>query len=176
MITQLKRGIPPRAAVAVVALVLLATIVSGREPTEAPPPAAGAGEPVVLARLDADRLKLATRLETADRTYAPRGEVLPAYSISETGEPALALPDEPRRTPGARRPAAPPLPFAYLGKMIDGDKTTVFVSRGPDHYSAEPGLTIDDTYKVEQVTETAVTFVYIPSRTRQVLPVPSLKD
>jgi len=71
MITQLKRGIPPRAAVAVVALVLLATIVSGREPTEAPPPAAGAGEPGVLARLDADK----TSVSRAVRRLESQGEV-----------------------------------------------------------------------------------------------------
>jgi hypothetical protein len=32
----------------------------------------------------------------------------------------------------------------------------------------EPGLTID-TYRVEQVTDTAITFVFLPLGTRQVL-------
>jgi hypothetical protein len=70
--------------------------------------------------------------------------------------------------------AVPALPFSYLGKMVDGDKITVFVVRGEEHYSLAAGLVIDETYKVERVTDTAVTFVFLPRGTRQVLAVPAL--
>ena len=73
------------------------------------------------------------------------------------------------------RRGAPPLPFVYLGQMIDEGKTTVFVTSGEDHYGLAAGLIIDDSYKVERITETQVTFLYLPSRQRQVLAVPSLK-
>ena len=46
--------------------------------------------------------------------------------------------------------------------------------RGADHYHVAPGQVIDRTYRVERVTETAVTFTYLPLGTRQVLAVPAL--
>lgn len=170
---QFKPEMPPPVLLATVAIALLASLLTGRERAEAEPapPAARAAPPISLAGFDVERLRLATRLEPAP-TGAP-GPLIDTSavigSVLETPPPPL-----PRRAPPA--PSAPPLPFSYLGKMIDGDKTLVFVGRGADHYSAEPGLKIDETYKVEKVTDTAVTFVFLPSGTRQVLAVPSLSE
>jgi hypothetical protein len=72
-------------------------------------------------------------------------------------------------------PAAPPLPFTYLGQFIDGAKTEIFVARGAEHYSVEKGRTIEDQYRVEKITKTAVTFIYLPLGTRQNLAIPELK-
>src|SRR5262245_40369143 len=108
MMTQLKRGIPPRATVAVLALALLATIVSGREPTERPPPAA-MEQRVALADTaahdDDAGLRLATRLETAGLALAPRAEALPAHTVLSVDGPAPPPAEEPRSTVVVRRPA-----------------------------------------------------------------------
>jgi hypothetical protein len=142
----------PRAALTAAALALIVSLVNGREAAEAKPdpPAEGAAPS-------------SDRVEPAIEASVVVGSVREALP-----------PPSPRRAPPA--PAAPPLPFSYLGKMIDGDKTHVFVGRGADHYSVEPGLTIDDTYKVEKITDTTVTFLFLPTRTRQVLAVPSLSE
>jgi hypothetical protein len=190
--TLFKRDLPFRALLTVIALVLIASIVSGREPAQTAPPAARpaerAGETDSLAHLDLDRLKLAMRLETGTDVLGLKGAALPASSVIGKEEPAVLPPEPPEPPPPAivsrpraqiARPAivpAPPLPFSYLGRLIDGGTTKVFIARGPDHYSAEPGLIIDDTYKVEGVTDTTVTFVFLPSGVRQVLAVPVLNN
>lgn len=154
----LTRDIPPRAAIAVIALALLATVVSGREKPdlaeEAAPAraAAQAAAPEAAPELDPARLKRArTDQAIADLFASPA----PAAG-AEAGQ-------------SAPRPSAPPLPFQYVAKIIDGDSTNVYVMHGEDHYSVKPGLVIDRNYKVEKVTETAVTFTFLPLGTRQVL-------
>lgn len=183
----LLRDLPFRALLAVLALLLIASIVSGREPAQTAPvtrPGERAEPADALADLDVGRLKLAMRLETGTDVLGLHG-ALPARSVIGQEEAALAPPEPPQQPAVARpraqsarpgAPVAPPLPFSYLGRMIDGSTTKVFIARGPDHYSAEAGLIIDDTYKVEGVTDTTVTFVFLPSGTRQVLAVPALND
>jgi hypothetical protein len=164
------KDIPPQAAVAVVALVLFATVVTGRE---APPASAGAEiRPAAAARpadadtgLDLESIRRPKTEEVIANLFAPR-DFSPAL-------PASSVPGKAGAAPSSA-PVAPPLPFQYLGKIVDGDQTSVFVIRGEEHYSVEPGQTIDKQYKVERVTETAITFTYLPLGTRQVLPVPAL--
>lgn len=159
----LKLKVPPRAALAAAALALIASLVSGREPAETQPAQRPAAERQAapaesLAGIDIAKLTRAGQPEAVNDVLASRGLAAPVSASPEGPAPAAA-------------PAAPPLPFSYLGKMIDGHKTLVFVGRGADHYSVEPGLTIDNTYRVEQITDTAITFVFMPLGTRQVLPV-----
>lgn len=74
----------------------------------------------------------------------------------------------------AAAPVAPALPFQYMGEIIDRGKRTLFVLRGEDHYSLVPGKKIDDQYKVERITDTAVTFTYLPLGVRQNLALPAV--
>jgi hypothetical protein len=161
----LTRDIPPRAAAAVVALALVASVVAGREkPTQEvigevsrPSPERSArveGE----AELNLDKLRRALPRPGADDPFAPRSFAPPPPKM------AMAAP---------AKPTAPPLPFAYLGKVIDGGKTSVFVGRGSENYSLEPGQTIGGAYRVEKITDTDVTFTYLPMKTRQTLHIPS---
>jgi hypothetical protein len=173
MTSLLTRDIPPRAALAVVALVLFASVVTGREApnsavavTERPRPLA-AGAPVEsIVDLDLERLQRPPKEAQAianlfaTRTVAPS---LPSSAVVGNAAPAA---------PPA--PMVPPLPFRYLGKIIDGDKMAVFLARGEDNYSVEPGQMIDSQYRVEQVTDNTVTFTYLPLGTRQDLPVPAV--
>jgi hypothetical protein len=150
--------IPPRAALAAAALVFIASLVSGREQADTAPPARPAerAAPVEsLACVDIAKLKRSGQPGAVNDVLAARSLAAPAPAASGAPNPAAA-------------PTAPALPFRYLGKMNDGEKTLVFVGRGEEHYSVEPGLTID-TYRVEQVTDTAITFVFLPLGTRQVL-------
>ncbi len=162
-----KRDIPPRAALVVVALVLIASIVNGREqlavlvpaaPVVAPRAAGGAAPVDSLANLDIEKLKRAAKQAAVTDVLAHR-ELLPAAPVAENGGPSAA-------------PVAPPLPFSYLGQMIDHGKITVFIARGAEHYIVEAGMKIENTYQVERITDTQITFVFLPLGTRQVLPVP----
>ncbi len=171
----LSRDVPPGAALTVVALALLATLVTGRE--EAPGVATPAKEPARLATpakvepapgtaaddLDLERLKRARKEGTVPELFA-------AQSWVPTAPPAApALQSKPAAPPA---PAAPPLPFQYLGRMVDGDKTVIFLARNQEPLSVTVGHTIENTYKVENVSDSAITFIYLPLGTQQTLALP----
>ena len=67
-------------------------------------------------------------------------------------------------------PQAPPLPFTYLGKMIDGEQTTVFLTRQDRNYVVRLGDTLDGSYRVEKIEEDRVALTYLPLGTEQTLP------
>jgi hypothetical protein len=183
MMTPHKPEIPYRAVAVVIALALAASIVSGRERGESAvsAPAAPLPPPHISEQIDFTTLKLARALDGAPEWLALTAEPLAARTVLRRDGDAAA-PEPPRPDPSraepprpAARRAAPPLPFTYLGQMLDEGRTTVFVQRGDDHYGLQPGLVIDDAYKVERITDTQVTFVYVPLGIRQVLTVPSLR-
>jgi hypothetical protein len=67
-------------------------------------------------------------------------------------------------------PQAPPLPFAYLGRLSEDRDTTVFLSMGDRNLLVRPGDTIDNTYKLEEITDSALIVTYLPMNQRQSLP------
>jgi hypothetical protein len=67
-------------------------------------------------------------------------------------------------------PQAPPLPFAYLGKLVDGEQTTVFLAASDRNYVARAGDTLDGRYRVESIAEDGLALTYLPLGTKQVLP------
>jgi hypothetical protein len=66
-------------------------------------------------------------------------------------------------------PAAPPLPFTYLGKLVEGDDVAVFLSRGDRNLIVRQGETIDSMYRVELIAESAITLTYLPLNQRQTI-------
>ncbi len=150
-----------RLAAPVVVLALIASVVTGREKPSTPviEPAARINTRIAPPVEDLDLTGLerpATELAKAD-PFA-RLNLAPAPAAqAEQGSQAPA------------KPTAPPLPFKYLGKMIDGDKLAVFVSRGDETYTLQPGQKLDDSYRVDQVGEESATFTYLPLKTKQEL-------
>lgn len=71
--------------------------------------------------------------------------------------------------PPPPKPTAPPLPFQYLGKLIEGGETRVFLSYQGTHLIAKVGDVINGKYSVEEVTGNSMTFVYQPLKETQVL-------
>lgn len=66
-------------------------------------------------------------------------------------------------------PTAPPLPFTYLGKFVDGDVVTLFLSKQGQDYKARLSDVLDNDYRVEQIGDDSVEFTYLPLNTRQTL-------
>lgn len=152
----LTRDIPPRAALAVIVLALLATVVSGREKPDSGEEAAPARAPVRVAAVEAvPELDLA-RLQRSRTEQAIADVFAPPPPPASAGQPEA-------------RPSAPPLPFQFVARITDEGKTTTYVMLGEDNYSVKPGLVIGGNYRVEKVTGAAVTFTYLPLGTRQVL-------
>ncbi len=159
----LRRDVPPRVALAVVALALAAAVVGGRAKREPPVVVATAAPTAVpgaatgaAADLDLERLQRQRKAETIPDLFAP-----PVAPANPPG-PAKAPPSE---------PAKPQFPFRYVGKIIDGGKREVFLARGEAHYSVGAGQTIDNLYKVEKFTDQAVTLVHLPSGARHQVPI-----
>ena len=66
-------------------------------------------------------------------------------------------------------PAPPPLMFKYLGKVTEGDETQVFLALAERNYIVKVGEKIDNQYRVDEVTDHAITLTYIPLNAKQVL-------
>jgi hypothetical protein len=66
-------------------------------------------------------------------------------------------------------PSAPALPFRYFGKLTQDGKTEVYVMRGDELVSIAAGRNIDDEYRVESISDTAIGFTYLPLKAKQSL-------
>ncbi len=70
-------------------------------------------------------------------------------------------------SPAPARAAAPPLPFRYIGRLRANGKLEVLLMRGAKVYSIARGGEIDGEYRVEHITESSISFTYLPLQTRQ---------
>lgn len=66
-------------------------------------------------------------------------------------------------------PQAPPLPFVFMGRLAEGSRTTVFLAFGDRNLVVRPGDVIDNTYKVEEVGDSAMVLTYLPLDVKQTL-------
>lgn len=66
-------------------------------------------------------------------------------------------------------PEAPPLPYTYIGRLIEHGKTAVFLIIQDRVAIARVGDTLDGRYRIEAINERAVTFNYLPLEIRQQL-------
>jgi hypothetical protein len=64
-------------------------------------------------------------------------------------------------------PTAPPLPFAFMGSMKQGQTVVYFLARGERAYDAKVGDVIDATYRIDGVSNGQLMFTYLPLETRQ---------
>ena len=158
MSALLRLPVSPRAALAIIALALCVSLVGGREAQQPAPPAAPQ-PPTPPADLDLAPLQRVRLGEPAADPFARRAAVSAKHAAPATQPPAA--------------PKAPPLPFRYLGRIVDAGRSTIFLAHGEEHFAAEPGALLAGQYQVEQVDATAITFVYLPLGTRHTLPLPA---
>jgi hypothetical protein len=70
-------------------------------------------------------------------------------------------------SPAPAAAAAPPLPFRYIGRMRANGKLEVLLMRGTKVYSIGRGGEIDGEYRVDRITESTISFTYLPLKTKQ---------
>ncbi len=63
----------------------------------------------------------------------------------------------------------PPLDFKYLGKVVEGNKTKVFLAQADEYHVVRLGGRVNKKYRVDGVSNEAVTLTYIPLGARQKL-------
>lgn len=67
------------------------------------------------------------------------------------------------------QPTAPPLPFTFIGRMLDGNEVTLFISNGGNQYTVKAHDVVDDMYRVEKITESEAVLTHLPTGTEQTL-------
>ncbi len=188
------RDIPPRAAVVVLAMVLLASVVGGRESRESKESIAEGGVVEAVVKTSPDARSSETmekgsvpgpvpsaldldlgilnrgRREAREDLFGNRvtGLYNPAGLSSAVPAavpiPVAVIPPPPAPPPV---PSAPPLPYKYLGMMTPGGTPLVFLLKGEEVLPASTGDTLEALYRVERIAETAIEFTYLPLGTRQ---------
>lgn len=66
-------------------------------------------------------------------------------------------------------PTAPPLQFKYLGKIMEGNTTRVFLSVADNNYIAKVGERIETNYRIDRIHDEAIEFTYLPLGIKQTL-------
>ena len=66
-------------------------------------------------------------------------------------------------------PSAPQLPFAYIGRMMDGKNVTLFLARNDSQYTAKENDVLDNTYRIDKITDSDATLTYLPMNIQQTL-------
>lgn len=81
-------------------------------------------------------------------------------------------PAPPAPPPPPPRPQAPPLPFRYLGAIVDDGVRSALLAEGEQLRIVRRGEEISGRYRVEQIDENRIDFVYLPLKQRQSMPLP----
>jgi hypothetical protein len=82
-------------------------------------------------------------------------------------KPAAAA--RPAQVVVAPPPSPPPLPFTYMGKLVQGGDLAVFLVQGERNLIVREGDTIDSLYKVERIAAGGITLLFLPLNQRQTI-------
>ena len=167
----LKKNLRTTLALGALAVTLIATVVSGREKPGTDFVAAPAER--AAAQLGAQGSVQETADIDLDKLQRPKKELSPAVELFTAVDPQPAAGVH-GQSQARAEPREPPLPFKYLGKVIDDGKRSVFLMAGDAYYSVQQGETVIKQYRVDRITDAAVTFTYLPTGTHQVLAVPPM--
>lgn len=162
------KEVSPRVAIAAGALVLAVSVVSGRQfaaPESAPAADSAAAQSAPRQpRIDAGEFDL-----SALRREGGEAQQVVADIFAAPAPEAPAAPSEPVRAAAPAKPQVPELPFRYAGRIVDGGKAAVFLLKGDEPFSVSAGGKIDADYKLLAMTDSELTFLYLPMGARQKL-------
>ncbi|EPJ2810762.1 hypothetical protein ACTHGN_003855 [Pseudomonas putida] len=135
----------------------LAPVAGKPAPTETAGSAASAG--AVLAAKGPDQ---------ASRDLFPTQQwTKPKTLATVTEQPVVAAPAV------VPAPTAPALPFEFIGRMGDRDDLQIFLQSGEKLYVVRQGDVIEDTYRLDRVSASELSLVYLPLHQSQTLSVGS---
>lgn len=94
--------------------------------------------------------------------------------VSFLPPPPKPLPPPP--PPPPPKPSAPSFPYAYFGRMVDiNGKTVTYLTRGDALIPIHAQQLLDNTYRIDAVTETQIVVTYVPLEEKIVIAVQSGK-
>jgi hypothetical protein len=62
----------------------------------------------------------------------------------------------------APAPAAPVLPFTYIGKKLEAGVWEVFLARGEQSFVVREGAVIENTYRIDKIAPPNLSLTYLP--------------
>src|SRR5712692_3822414 len=83
---------------------------------------------------------------------------------------------KPAAVSAAPDPVAPPLPFRFAGQLHRDSGIEVYLARGEEIFTVKEGDTLDGQYRIDSVSATEVSFVHLPTGTRQTMQFSALKE
>lgn len=134
-------------------------------------------EPVLSEKADKPQRKPEVVASAADldlarlRRRAVGPEPANAFSSRSWYVPPPPPPPPPKVAPPP--PSAPPLPFSYLGRLVEGDVRTFFLARGDRVLTVKEGDILDGIYRVDGVEGSTMSLTFLPLNIKQSLDVGS---
>ena len=71
--------------------------------------------------------------------------------------------------PPPPKPTAPPVPFVFIGRLIEGDRPAVFVTAGDRNQVLRAGDVVDGAWRVDAIEPTRMKLTYLPLNENQYL-------
>jgi hypothetical protein len=103
----------------------------------------------------------------------PRSQLLPLHRQDHVHRDLFASPPPPPdpKTVVAPAPApvAPPLPFRFIGKKLEGDAWEVFLAREDASFLVRVGSVLDSNYRVERIEPPSMVLTHLPTQQSQTL-------
>jgi hypothetical protein len=130
-----------------------------------------AGESLAAREKGAPGSKVGSALAMVSRE--PLETVEADIFAARTWQPAPPPPSQ-ASAPVVTRPTIPSLPFVYAGQLSDlqSGKLIAYLTRSDTVYAASAGDVIDETYRLEAISDKQITFIYLPMKAQQTLAIP----
>jgi hypothetical protein len=119
--------------------------------TAAPARASAGGKTVAAAPMV---LPLVRREQLMEQDGAPGS----AFAVQNWTPP----PPPPPKPAPPPPPVAPPLPFVYLGKVLENGVWEVFLARGNETLIVRKEMVVDGVYRIDAIAPPSMTMTYLP--------------
>ncbi|WP_338585996.1 hypothetical protein [Pseudomonas sp. MAG733B] len=107
------------------------------------------------------------------KDLSPAGDLFAARSWKAAPTLASVTEQPVNVAPVVQAPTAPPMPFQFIGRMDDRTDLQVFLQSGEKIYVVRKGDVIDETWKIEGISDLELSLVYLPLHLSQTLSVGS---
>ncbi|MHC8321046.1 hypothetical protein ACYZT4_10160 [Pseudomonas sp. GB2N2] len=107
------------------------------------------------------------------KDLSPAGDLFAAGSWKAAPSLASVTEQPVNLTPVVQIPSAPPMPFQFVGRLSDHSDLQVFLQSGEKIYVVRKGDVIDETWRIEGISDVELSFVYLPLHVSQTLSVGS---
>lgn len=63
----------------------------------------------------------------------------------------------------------PPLPFTYLGRVVENGRERIFLASAQKNYLAQRGDVLENNYRIDSINDHQILFTYLPLKIGQTL-------